>query len=77
MKYIFLTIIGLYRYTLAYFLGGRCRFTPSCSAYAAAAITKHGAWRGGWLTMKRLVRCHPYQLPVKFLSGGSGHDPVP
>jgi len=46
-----------------------CRFAPSCSAYAIEALERHGAFRGGWLTMKRLLRCHPW--------GGSGYDPVP
>ncbi|KUR76430.1 membrane protein insertion efficiency factor YidD [Novosphingobium sp. FSW06-99] len=46
-----------------------CRFAPSCSAYAIEALERHGAFRGGWLTLKRLLRCHPW--------GGSGFDPVP
>ena len=46
-----------------------CRFAPSCSAYAIEALDRHGAFRGGWLTLKRLLRCHPW--------GGSGFDPVP
>ncbi|HLN25450.1 MAG TPA: membrane protein insertion efficiency factor YidD [Patescibacteria group bacterium] len=46
-----------------------CRFLPSCSAYGMDAITKHGALRGSWLTLRRLLRCHPW--------GGSGYDPVP
>lgn len=46
-----------------------CRYAPSCSAYAIEALERHGAFRGGWLTLKRLLRCHPW--------GGSGYDPVP
>lgn len=46
-----------------------CRYHPSCSAYAIEALRKYGAVRGSWLTLKRLLRCHPW--------GGSGHDPVP
>jgi len=61
--------ILVYRYTLSPWLGPRCRFLPSCSAYALEAVQRHGAWRGGWLAVKRLCRCHPW--------GGSGHDPVP
>jgi len=46
-----------------------CRYMPSCSAYAIEALERHGAFRGGWLTLKRLLRCQPW--------GGSGFDPVP
>src|SRR5579862_6100411 len=48
---------------------GRCRFTPSCSAYALEAIQSHGALPGLWLSVRRVARCHPW--------GGCGHDPVP
>jgi len=50
-------------------LPASCRFTPSCSAYGLEAIHRHGAIRGGWLTLRRILRCHPW--------GGWGHDPVP
>ncbi len=46
-----------------------CRFVPTCSQYAVEAIRRHGVVRGGWLAIKRLLRCHPW--------GGSGFDPVP
>lgn len=48
---------------------GRCRFSPSCSAYAVEALCKHGALRGSWLALRRLLRCHPW--------GDFGPDPVP
>jgi putative membrane protein insertion efficiency factor len=48
---------------------GRCRYQPSCSAYALEAVQTHGAARGSWLALRRLARCHPW--------GGCGDDPVP
>ncbi len=64
-----LAMIVVYRYALSPFLGQRCRFHPSCSAYAAEALTKYGALRGSWLALKRVCRCHPFHP--------GGHDPVP
>ncbi|MBE6208763.1 MAG: membrane protein insertion efficiency factor YidD [Rikenellaceae bacterium] len=46
-----------------------CRFTPTCSQYALEALRKHGLFKGSWLTIRRILRCHPW--------GGSGYDPVP
>lgn len=65
-------LIGLilfYRYTLSYFLGRRCRFAPTCSEYGLEAVRRHGAWKGGILAVRRILRCHPW--------GDSGYDPVP
>jgi len=62
-------IIKLYQWTLSPFVGHQCRFLPTCSNYALEALSKHGAWRGVWLSLRRLARCHPW--------GGSGCDPVP
>jgi putative membrane protein insertion efficiency factor len=50
-------------------LGFGCRFTPTCSRYAVEAVRVHGAWRGSWLSVRRVCRCHPW--------GGFGEDPVP
>ncbi len=61
--------IRVYQLTLAYFFVGACRYEPSCSAYAAEAVARHGALRGSWLAAHRLCRCGPW--------GGQGLDPVP
>jgi putative membrane protein insertion efficiency factor len=65
--------ILLYRYSFAMLFGGRCRFTPSCSAYALEAVRIHGPARGGWLALKRLGRCHPWGRNA----GNHGFNPVP
>ncbi len=62
-------MVRVYQVVLSPVLGGRCRFAPSCSHYAIEAYERHGALRGTWLTLRRLLRCHPW--------GGSGFDPVP
>ncbi|NOT41728.1 MAG: membrane protein insertion efficiency factor YidD [Alphaproteobacteria bacterium] len=65
--------IYLYRYAISPLIGPVCRYQPTCSAYALEAIEKHGAFKGAWLTLRRLARCHP----VKWLGGSEGFDPVP
>lgn len=62
-------LIRLYQITLSPWLGGACRYTPTCSNYGIEALQKYGAFKGGWLTIKRVVSCNPW--------GGSGYDPVP
>jgi hypothetical protein len=64
-----LGLVWLYRRVLSPFMGVNCRFEPSCSEYASEALRQYGGFRGGWLALKRLGRCHPW--------GGSGYDPVP
>ncbi|MFM8317936.1 MAG: membrane protein insertion efficiency factor YidD, partial [Bacteroidota bacterium] len=67
MKYILMALVRLYRSMLSPYLPPSCRYNPTCSAYALEALQRHGAWRGSWLTLRRLARCHPW--------GGHGHDP--
>ena len=69
MEKILLGMIRAYQLTLSPFIGMYCRFTPTCSRYAAEAIQVHGSLRGSWLAVKRIGRCHP------FCDGGL--DPVP
>ena len=69
MASLLIALIGFYRRFISPMIGPRCRFTPTCSAYGLEAIQKHGPWKGGWLTVKRLLRCHPF-TPC-------GCDPVP
>lgn len=69
MQRLLLALIRAYRYLLSPWVGGHCRFTPTCSAYAMQAIELYGPGRGSWLAIRRLLRCHP-------LCQG-GHDPVP
>ena len=65
----FIILIRFYQGAISPYLAPSCRFTPSCSAYGIEAIRKYGPFHGGWLTLKRLARCHPW--------GGKGFDPVP
>lgn len=60
MKRILTAAIRFYRAALSPFLAPRCRFLPTCSDYAVQAIERHGAWRGGWLALRRIARCHPF-----------------
>jgi len=60
MKSVCLFLIRAYQIVLGPFLGGACRFYPSCSQYAAEAIERHGACRGSSLALRRLLRCHPF-----------------
>ena len=69
MRRLTVGLIRLYQRTLSRLLPPSCRFTPSCSEYGVQAIERYGVWRGGWLTVKRIGRCHPFHP--------GGFDPVP
>jgi putative membrane protein insertion efficiency factor len=62
-------LVKAYRYTLSPLIGFHCRHLPTCSEYADEALDRHGLWRGGWMALARILRCHPY--------GTSGLDFVP
>jgi len=68
MKKILSTAIKAYRYLLSPLLPNACRFTPTCSEYSAEAIEKYGAVKGSYLSIKRILRCHPFH--------NGGYDPV-
>jgi putative membrane protein insertion efficiency factor len=68
-KALLLAPIALYRLAISPLLGVNCRHLPSCSDYAREAIETNGAWKGSWLALSRLCRCHPW--------GSHGFDPVP
>jgi putative membrane protein insertion efficiency factor len=69
MKFVLLALIRLYQWTLSPLMGGQCRYEPSCSRYGAEAVSRYGAARGGWMTVRRICRCHPFAQ--------GGYDPVP
>ena len=62
-------LVRAYQVVLSPVMGGACRFEPSCSNYMIEALQRHGAFKGLYLGIRRLLRCHPF--------GGSGYDPVP
>ena len=69
MKRLALFAIRLYQRTMSRVTPPSCRFQPSCSEYGYEAIDRYGPSKGGWLTLKRIVRCHPFNP--------GGYDPVP
>ena len=69
MRHVATFLIRIYQWTVSPLLGPTCRFHPSCSNYALEAINRFGMLRGGWLTVRRLGRCHPWHP--------GGFDPVP
>ena len=61
--------VRFYQYVISPMMPASCRYTPTCSQYAIEALRVHGPFKGSWLAVKRIARCHPW--------GGHGHDPVP
>ena len=64
-----LGLVWLYRNAVSPLIGANCRYSPTCSVYAAEALQRYGAFKGGYMALKRIGRCHPW--------GGSGYDPLP
>ena len=69
LSFPLILLVKLYRYCVSPMFPATCRFTPTCSEYAREALRRHGPFKGVWLAVKRISRCHPW--------GGSGYDPVP
>ena len=69
LRKIYILPIRLYQWLISPLLGSVCRFTPSCSHYTVEAIEEWGIFKGTWLGLKRISRCHPW--------GGHGYDPIP
>ncbi|WP_395019756.1 membrane protein insertion efficiency factor YidD [Dongia sp.] len=69
LAWIAIVPVRAYQWFISPLLPPSCRYEPTCSAYAVEALQRHGLFRGAYLTMRRLLRCHPW--------GGSGYDPVP
>lgn len=68
IKRFFIGLVKGYQYLISPLLGQNCRYTPTCSEYSIQAIEKYGIFKGIWLSIKRISKCHPW--------GGSGHDPL-
>ncbi|QKG85824.1 membrane protein insertion efficiency factor YidD [Kroppenstedtia pulmonis] len=69
MKVLAIWLIRLYQRYISPLTPPTCRFAPTCSRYGLIAISRYGFWRGGWMTLKRIVKCHPFHP--------GGYDPVP
>lgn len=69
MRHLLRALVRAYQFLLSPWIGGACRYWPTCSDYALEALERHGSVAGSWLTLRRLARCHPY--------GRGGVDPVP
>jgi len=69
LKYLLIGLVKVYQYCISPLTPASCRYIPTCSQYALEALRKYGVFKGGWLALKRILRCHPW--------GGHGYDPVP
>ena len=69
LSFPFIVLIKIYQKIISPVIGPQCRFTPTCSNYALEALKKYGVFKGSWLAIKRISKCHPW--------GGKGYDPVP
>lgn len=69
MRGVAIGLLRLYQKLISPWLPPACRFQPTCSSYAIDAVELYGAWRGGWMALRRLLRCHPFSA--------GGFDPVP
>jgi len=69
MQKILLSVIKFYKYFISPVLGSHCRYEPSCSEYTHQAITAYGIFKGSWMGLKRILRCHPWHE--------GGYDPIP
>ncbi|MCE2941267.1 MAG: membrane protein insertion efficiency factor YidD [Phycisphaerae bacterium] len=69
MRHVLIWLVRLYQVGLSPLLGPSCRYLPTCSSYAIEALDTYGAWRGGWMALRRIGRCHPFRA--------GGFDPVP
>ena len=68
-KYLLIGLVKFYQYCISPLTPASCRFAPTCSQYAVEALQKYGAIKGGWLALKRFIKCNPW--------GKHGYDPVP
>ena len=69
MKWVLIALVRTYQYAISPLTGRRCRFFPTCSEYTIDALRQYGAWKGAWLGVKRIFRCHPWHP--------GGYDPLP
>lgn len=69
MRSVLIFLVRAYQVALSPLFPAACRYYPTCSVYAIEALQRYGAWRGTWLTVRRLARCHPFH--------SGGYDPVP